>query len=224
MSDSANVRSVEAIQRFRVVLANFAEDARTALGSSEMEVRRTRDWLARDQYSYWQGQVKRRNEALAIARTELFRRRLSQSNSDAISDTEQKENLKHAQMRVREAEDMVERIKKWVPVLEHAIAEYHATSQPLGDRLTGSLVNSLSLLDRMVATLDSYLTLAPPSTPTLPESTATNSDGPATARSSAANPAPADADAPAVAAEGGETKEEEEGAVPAGGAAPAPGD
>src|SRR5262249_30237472 len=91
MSQSANVRSVEAIAAFRVAVTNAADDARNALGGTEMEIRRMRDWLQRAQLTYWQGQIKRRNELLSRARTELHRRRLQASNSDAISDTEQKE-------------------------------------------------------------------------------------------------------------------------------------
>ena len=165
MSQSANVRSVEAIHDFRIALTNFSEEARTALSSAEMEVRRTRDWLSRDQLTYWQAQVKKRNELLSMARTELYRRRLSQQGSDAISDTEQKEAVRIAQRRLEAAEQRVALIKKWIPVLEHAISEYHASSQPLGDRLTGSLINSLTLLDRLVGTLESYLATVPPPAP-----------------------------------------------------------
>jgi hypothetical protein len=165
MSDSANVRSIEAIAAFRVALTNFSEDARNALGATDMEIRRMRDWLQRDQLVYWQGQIKRRNELLSIARTELHRRRLQASNSDAISDTEQKENLRVAQRRLEEAEQKVALIKRLVPVFEHATSEYRSASQPLGDTLTGSLINSLSLLARVVTSLESYLAVAPPSAP-----------------------------------------------------------
>ena len=167
MSQSANVRSTETIREFRIALTTFAEEGRNALGSVEMELRRMRDWLQRDQLGYWQMQVKRSHEQLSTARTELHRRRLSQSNSDAISDSEQKEAVRAAQRRLEAAEDKVKRVKGWIPVLEHAVAEYHSSSMPLGDRLTGSLVNSLALLDRLLASLDAYLTLAPPSTPTI---------------------------------------------------------
>ncbi len=165
MSQSANVRSVQAIHDFRIALTNFSEEARTALSSAEMEVRRTRDWLTRDQLTFWQAQIKKRNELLSMARTELHRRRLSQQGSDAISDTEQKEAVRIAQKKLEAAEQRVALIKKWIPVLEHAISEYHASSQPLGDKLTGSLVNSLTLLDRLVGTLESYLATAPPLAP-----------------------------------------------------------
>jgi hypothetical protein len=189
MSQSANVRSIEAIKDFRIALTNFAEDAHNALSSVEMEIRRTRDWLQRDQLVYWQSQLKRRNEHVAMARTELHRRRLSQNNSDAISDTEQKENLKAAQRRVDEAEQKLQLVKKWVPILDHAISEYHSTSQPLGDRLTGSLVNSLTLLDRLVATLESYLAIAPPTTPPMPAPTSESDAGTAPVRSAASQTA-----------------------------------
>ena len=193
MSQSANVHSTEAIRDFRIALTTFSEEGRNALGSVEMELRRARDWLQRDQLGYWQGQVKRSNELLSMARTELHRRRLSQANSDAISDTEQKEAVRAAQRRLEAAEDKVKRVKGWVPVLEHAIAEYHSSSQPLGDRLTGSLVNSITLLDRMLASLDSYLTLAAPSAPVF----ASETEGRAEAVSSAAPESPAEPAAPA---------------------------
>ena len=44
-----------------------------------------------------------------------------------------------------------------VPILQHAISEYHSHSQPIGDRLSGPFENSLALLDRMVAALDAYM-------------------------------------------------------------------
>ena len=117
-------------------LINFAEeagtpsarghgDARSATGSSATSSR------------YWQSQVKRGQRRCSMARTELHRRQLSQSNSDAVSDTEQKEALREAQRKLRKAEEQVEKIKQWVPVFDHAISEYHSQSQPLGDRLSG---------------------------------------------------------------------------------------
>jgi hypothetical protein len=156
MNQSANVRSVEAIEKFKLAMVNFGDDARNALTGVEMDLRRVRDWLVREQSMYWQTQVKKRTEQVSMARTELHRRRLSQQNSDAISDTEQKENLRIAQRRLEEAEDKVARVKKWIPILEHAIAEYNSAAQPLGDRLTGQFQNSLALLERTITAIYDY--------------------------------------------------------------------
>jgi hypothetical protein len=168
MSQGANVRSVDAIRDFKVALINFAEEAQIALGSVEMEIRQIRNWLLRDQLTFWQSQIKRGQERVSMARADLFRRKLSQSSSDAISDTEQKEALRDAERKLREAEEKVITIKKWIPILEHALSEYHSQSQPLGDRLSGRFTATLSLLDRMLDTLDAYLAMAPPSTPRPP--------------------------------------------------------
>jgi len=120
----ANVRSLDSIKDFRVALINFSEDAKNALTGVEMEIRHFRNWLERDRLGYWKGQVKKNMEAVAEAKADLFRRQLSQSNSESVSDADQKEALRLAKRRLKEAEDKVEKIKKMIPVLEHAIAEY----------------------------------------------------------------------------------------------------
>jgi hypothetical protein len=186
MSQGANVRSVDAIRDFKVALINFAEDAQNALGSVDMEIRQIRNWLVRDQLTFWQSQIKRGQERVSMARADLFRRKISQSNSDAISDTEQKEAVRDAERKLREAEEKVITIKKWIPILEHALSEYHSQSQPLGDHLSGRFAATLNLLDRMLDSLDAYLATAPPSAPRVPlrhtqrdeaESTATSRAG-----------------------------------------------
>jgi hypothetical protein len=181
----ANVRSIDAIRDFKAALIGFAEDARIALDSMEMEIRQTRNWLERDQVAYWKAQVKRCHEQIAESRTELHRRRLSQTNSDAISDADQKEALRMAQRRLHDAEEKVERIKKWIPVLEHALSEYHSQAQPLGDRLSGSLVASLAMLERMITALDEYTAIKAPAAPVLPP-TESGSTSTETARSGSA--------------------------------------
>jgi hypothetical protein len=202
----ANVRSHDAIREFKLDLINFADEARNALDAVEMEIHQIHNWLCRDQLAYWRTQIKRCQEAVAEARTELHRRKLSQMNSVAISDSDQREALKKAQRRLEEAEDKVVRIKKWIPILEHAVAEYHSQSQPLGDRLTGRLVASLNLLDRMIGALESYLTLQAPSAPELPplrsspgEPATTSAAAPGKAEGTPDEPAEAEAEgAPAA--------------------------
>jgi hypothetical protein len=144
-----------------------------------MELRRFRDWLEREQLGYWQMQVKRRHEAMMMARTELHRRKITQANSDAVSDTEQKEALREWQRKLHAAEQKLELVKRLIPQLHHAIADYHAHSQPLGDHLTGGFEVSLARLSRMIESLEAYLTMAPPST----ASASTHSEPGAFARS-----------------------------------------
>ncbi len=83
MSRSANVQSVQTLKDFKNAMITFAEDARNALSGVDMDLRRMRDLLERDQLGYWQAQVKRRKEELMQARADLHRRKISQQGSDA---------------------------------------------------------------------------------------------------------------------------------------------
>ena len=151
MSRSANVRSVQTLKDFKVALINFAEDARNALSGVEMELRRIRNWLERDQLGYWQTQVKRRNEEvdagadraappqdLAAGQRRRLRHRAEGSAARGAA-------------AAADAEEKVALVKKLIPQLHHAIAEYHSHSQPLGDHLTGGVRSTrCALLERMV--------------------------------------------------------------------------
>jgi hypothetical protein len=165
MNSSAKVLSVQALKDFRVSFCTFAEEARNALSGVEMELRRMRDWLEREQLSYWRMQVKRRHEEMMIARTELHRRKISQQGSDAVSDSEQREALRTAQRRLHVAEGKVETVRKLIPILHHVIAEYKSHAQPLGDHLSGGMEKSIAALERTIETLEEYLAIAPPAAP-----------------------------------------------------------
>ena len=165
MSRTANVLSVQTLRDFKNTMINFAEEARNALGGVDMELRRMRDWLERDQLGYWQAQVKKRSEQLMQARADLHRRKISQQGSDAVSDADQKEALREAQKRLRIAEEKVALVKRLIPSLHHAIAEYHSHSQPLGDHLSGGFERALAGLEKMSIALEAYLATKAPSAP-----------------------------------------------------------
>src|SRR5262245_8612426 len=104
MADQAKVYSIDAIKRFRERLAAFGDDARAGLVGTEMEIRRTLDFVLREQPIHWQGQLKRRSQKLADAKAELFRRKLSASSPADVHDAEQRELVRRAEVLVHEAE------------------------------------------------------------------------------------------------------------------------
>jgi hypothetical protein len=165
MSKSANVRSIQALKDFRIAFCNFADDTRGALGGVEMEIKKFRDWIERDQLSYWQMQVKKRQEILMDARAALHKKKLAAGKSDAVSDSEEKENLRIAQRRLRAAEEKVDLVKKLIPQFHHAVAEYHSNAQPLADHMSGGFERSLGRLTAMIDALESYLALQAPEAP-----------------------------------------------------------
>jgi hypothetical protein len=184
MSKSANVLSVQTLKDFKLAMITFAEDARNSLSGVDMELRRMRDWLERDQLGYWQSQIKRRQEDLMQARADLHKRKISQQGSDAVSDAEQKEALREATRKLRIAEEKLAAIKRLIPFLHHAIDEYHSHSQPLGDHLSGGFEKSLFTLEKMVTSLEAYLALSAPTAPRLDSFTETGASATTTGSSS----------------------------------------
>jgi hypothetical protein len=164
MADAANVLSVDALKDFRASWVSFAEDARNALMDVDFDLRRTVDWLTHDQRLYWQAEIKRRNQELSQARTELHRKKLSAMQGSHPDTVAEEKALRLAKTRLEEAEDKLEAVRAWIPELQHAAQEYRSHSQPLGDMLEGEVKNALALLDRMIDALESYLSLHAPST------------------------------------------------------------
>lgn len=163
MGETAQVISIDTLRALYEGMVLYREDARNALISTEMECRRASDFL-NHQRLYWAEELKRRKEKLAMARSELHRKKLQAKPGGAVQDSDQKEAVRVATMKVREAEEKIEIVRKWVGPLQHAIDEYHGKSRPLGDMLEGDVEKSLGLLERMINALEAYVRLAPPPT------------------------------------------------------------
>ncbi|WZP00667.1 hypothetical protein EP7_002316 [Isosphaeraceae bacterium EP7] len=168
MSQSANVQSIESIRLAREALALFAEEARQAIGATQMEITRATDWLVNRQRMYWQEQIKRRAGELSMARTELHRKKLMKMSMDSVNDTEQQEIVRMATRRLREAEEKLELVKRWVATFQQAVAEYQSHGRGLDDTVNGRVQNGVAMLDRMMTAIDAYAAIAPPMMPTAP--------------------------------------------------------
>jgi hypothetical protein len=204
MSKSANVLSLQTLKDFKLAMCTFAEDARNSLSGVDMDLRRMRDWLERDQLGYWQSQIKKRQEDLMQARADLHKRKISQQGSDAVSDAEQKEALRDATRKLRVAEEKLAMVKRLVPLLHHAIDEYHSHSQPLGDHLAGGFEKSLFTLEKMIGSLEAYLALHAPTAPRMDSFQQTGPSGTSTGSSSGGESATSTVDTPSAENPGGQ--------------------
>ena len=163
MSSQADVRSIDSLKELRVALALYEEDAAAALGAVESEVKRTARWLVEDRPIYWQEQIKRRREQVAMAKSELFRRKLQERPDHAPPMSEQKENLRQAEASLQEAERRLVMVRKWQPMFNQAVLEYHASVQRVKDITANDVPSAVNLLGRLIDALESYLRVAPPS-------------------------------------------------------------
>jgi hypothetical protein len=164
MSLPVDVQSLETLREVRAALVEFSDEARGALGTMDMEVRRLLDWLAHDQRMYWLSKIKQRQQELADAKAELHRKKLSAMFGNEAYASEQKDMVRVAKARLEDAEDRLEKLRRWVPQLEHAIGEYRGPAGNLADCVGVGMERNLELLDRMITAIDEYIRMAPPET------------------------------------------------------------
>jgi hypothetical protein len=162
MSQSARVTAIAAVRDFQAFLGEFCEDAREALCAIEMEARRTLDWVQHDQLAYWRKAVRDRQDDLTQAKAALFRKELSRLSGEKPDLIEEKEAVWLAEERLHEAEEKVEKCRRWAPLVQRAIEEYEATARQLAGLVEGTPPAAVVLLGQILTALDSYTFLTPP--------------------------------------------------------------
>jgi hypothetical protein len=163
MTTQADVQSIEALKDLRVALALYGEETLSTLSAVEMEIHRTLHWLQYDRPTYWKEQLKRRQEKVSAAKAEVFRRKLAKTADYTPAFTEQKEQLRAAEASLAEAEKRIALVKKWGPLLQQAILEYHASSRRISDIASADVPRAVGKLTRMIDALEAYLRVSPPS-------------------------------------------------------------
>jgi multidrug resistance efflux pump len=164
MSDSAQVTAIDAINDLRVALVCFGEAAAEALVAAEAEVRRTEEWVE-DQLKSWQQEVRQCEDEVFQAKTELTRRKMLSFGDRPVDTTDQEVALRRAVARLEHAQDQVEVSRRWVRQWPHEINEYRGPTGQLKGLLEGELPRACTLLERKIASLQTYVTTASPSTP-----------------------------------------------------------
>ncbi|MBI3838823.1 MAG: hypothetical protein HY288_12940 [Planctomycetia bacterium] len=163
MTRGAYVGSIRAVRDFRAALVTFAQEAREAIGSYEMEVRRTLDWLLEAQPQYWKLEVRKCEDRVTEAKIELERRRNSKlPGGETPSCMEERKALERARARRQYAEEKVESVRKWGYVAQREEVEYAGRANQFGGTLDVDLPQAIATLDRVLTTLESYLAISDP--------------------------------------------------------------
>jgi len=162
MSHSANVRSLDAIRDFRSALIKFIEEAKRGIATADSEVLRTKTWLESTQPLHWLHEVRKSEEQLAQAKSELFRATISQPDNPR-GPTDQVRLVRMRQSQIKNAQDRLQLTKRWSRTFERQINEYRGAMTPLTSILDGQLNKALAILERSIQTLESYIATTAPS-------------------------------------------------------------
>jgi hypothetical protein len=167
MKPPARVNSIDLLRDFRAALASFKAEGQDALTANALDIRRALDWLT-ERRAFWARAVRDCEEEVTHAKADLHRKQVLHPGDRPPDCTQEIKALKRAQARLEHAENQVEKCKRWEPTLQRAADEYEGPARALADLLEGDLPKSLNLLDRLVATLEEYLAVAPRPSNSLP--------------------------------------------------------
>ena len=166
MRRTADVRSIDALREAKAALADFRESATVALSEASSEVQRTLGWLQTDRRMYWESQVRRREQLLSQARSDLERAKISAMDERA-SCHEQRKALERAERALEEARHKVERVRHWSRVLDREMMLFKGKLQGMARTVESELPRGEAHLDGFVEQLERYVRTAaePAATP-----------------------------------------------------------
>jgi len=156
MAQSANVRSLETLIEFRTALIKYIDKAKRSISTADSEVSRAQIWLQSTQPLHWKHVIRRSEEKLAQAKSELFRATISQPDNPR-GPTDQIRLVKKRQAEIKFAEDKLEKTRRCARHLEHEMNEYRGAMAPLSTSLDGDMDKAVLILERSIKSIEAYL-------------------------------------------------------------------
>ena len=157
---TARVDSIDSLKVFRVALIKFGEEASAALSSAESEMQRMLGWLERDQVSYWQFQIRKRQEALERAQEALRMKKLFPDASGRFpTPVEEEKAVRRCKAAVEEAHEKLANCKKYSRVLQKELMNYKGGVMRFSTWVAAEIPNATARLDKMVSSLEAYVSL-----------------------------------------------------------------
>ncbi len=156
MSESAQVRSVEAIERFRLALAEFEKRVQGALDTLSAELNRATTWLEHDCPHYWKNQEKAAADAVHQAKRDVERCLIFTVADEQPACREERAALQVAKDRLDYCHEKKQLVRHWRGVLHHELFEYHGRIGHLRRILETDLPAARAKLQLIVRRIEGY--------------------------------------------------------------------
>ncbi len=161
MSQGANVEDLDVFRYMKAALIKFRQTAEIAMVNADAQISRTLHWLEGEQITYWQNQIRKRQEMVARCKEAIRQKQIFKDASGRTPSTFQEEKQLQAAMRaLEEAEVKLASTKRYIPILQKEIEAYRGGVQSLGGVLTTEIPKAIAMLERLSQSLDEYVNLA----------------------------------------------------------------
>ena len=158
MSGQAQVRSIDAVERFNQALSRYRQRSSDALDALEGELRRIVDWLEHDRPAYWRVQIRKAEDGVHQAKMELERCLMFPTvEGERPACREEKDALKQAQARLAHCREKVELVQRWKRTMQHEIFEYQGRMGSLRQVLEVDLLRAHEALQQILRRVEAYM-------------------------------------------------------------------
>ncbi len=154
---SADLRSPDAIVRFRHRYLEFDKAAHGALDLTNGDLHSLGEWLHREQLPYWKLQLRRRHDKYKEAWREYINARHGDPRIGKTSCVDERKIYERAKRAKEEAEDKIRRIEKWVLILDSEIEKIIAPVRRFRATLDAARPKAIARLDHALDRLEEYL-------------------------------------------------------------------
>lgn len=162
MGEGARVESIDALRLFRAALIKFIEGCHAALSDADSEMQQTLNWLEHEQYSFWQGQIRKRTDEVSRAKEAVRMKKLFKDSAGRMpSAVDEEKALRLAQLRLEEAQQKFANTRKYSRIFQKEIEVYKGSAQRFATTLQSELPKAAALLGQMMDALDAYVAHAP---------------------------------------------------------------
>jgi hypothetical protein len=163
MADGARVDDLDVFRIFRGALLKFAQNAGQAIMNADSQAARTMTWLETEQTAYWQGQLRKRTEAVMRAQEAVRGKKLFRDSAGRIpSAVEEEKQLAKCLAAVQQAQEKISAIRKAVPRLQKEVEVYRGGISALSGALSGEIPKAVAMLDAMASRMEEYVNMRAP--------------------------------------------------------------
>jgi hypothetical protein len=152
-----NLTSLDALHHFRAALIEYADATHETMVGLDLELRRGLQWMLETQPGFWSREEKRLYDLVIQAKADLSRARGMAMKGDTPACTEQKKALERATAQLRHAEEKSKITKRWGQIIDHEASEFQGRANQFASLLEGDLPKAISLIDRAIAAVESYM-------------------------------------------------------------------
>lgn len=163
MSESAHIRSLDALRSFAAAVVQFREEARICLTQIEMEISRIIGWIERDRPGFWKREIELCDRRFAEARVLLHQCRMRRVGDFRPTCYEEQKNVQYWKQQLEFARRQIGVIRHWSIQARQEAEEYQGRASQLMQALERDLPRLIALLQQSADRIDSYSRVRLPS-------------------------------------------------------------